>query len=106
MLVSISGRTGRAIETKSIPRKDGSGNFEVAETSLFVKVSTEDSDCYKIKFVGDALTKAAKYITKGIVLAVVGELSFETWNDDQGKPCARPVVNATEFQLPPKPATI
>ncbi len=106
MLVTISGRTGRAAETKFIPRKDGSGNFPVAETDLAVRVTSEDSDWYKIKFIGDTLVKAAEYIGKGVVLSVIGEFSFETWTNDSGEACSRPVINVTEFQLPSKSTTV
>jgi single-stranded DNA-binding protein len=106
MLVTLSGNTGRAAEIKYIPRKDGSGNFAIAETNLAVKVTNEDTDWFKLKFLGDTLVKAAKYIGKGVVLSVVGELSFETWDDEEGKPCSRTVVNVSEIQLPPKPKTV
>jgi single-stranded DNA-binding protein len=106
MLVTISGRTGRATETKFVPRKDGSGNYPIAETTLAVKVTSEDSDWYKLKFIGDTLVKAAEYIAKGVVLSVVGEFLFETWTNDSGEACSRPVINVSEIQLPPKPTTI
>jgi single-stranded DNA-binding protein len=106
MLVTLSGNTGRAAEIKFIPRKDGNGHVSIAETSLAVKVSTEDTDWFKLKFIGDTLVKAAEYIGKGVVLSVVGELSFETWDDEDGEPCSRPVVNVSEIQLPPKPKTV
>jgi single-stranded DNA-binding protein len=103
MLVTLSGNTGRAAEIKFIPRKDGNGSVAIGETSLAVKVSTEDTDWYKIKFIGDLLVKAAEYITKGAAISVVGELTFETWDNEQGESCARPVVNVSEIQLPSKP---
>jgi single-stranded DNA-binding protein len=106
MLVTLSGNTGRAAEIKFIPRKDGNGHVSIAETTLAVKVTSEDSDWYKLKFIGDTLVKAAEYIGKGVVLSVVGELLFETWDDEEGKPCSRPVVNVSEIQLPSKPKTI
>jgi hypothetical protein len=106
MLVTLSGNTGRASEIKFIPRKDGNGSVAIAETSLAVKISTEDTDWYKLKFVGDSLAKLTEYITKGAAISVVGELTFETWNDEHGESCARPVVNVSEIQLPPKPKTV
>jgi single-stranded DNA-binding protein len=106
MLVTLSGNTGRAAEIKFIPRKDGSGDFAIAETSLAVKVTSEDTDWFKVKFIGDSLIKAADYITKGAAICVVGELTFETWTDDRGETCARPVINVSEIQLPPKPKTV
>jgi single-stranded DNA-binding protein len=106
MLVTISGNTGRAAEIKLIPRKDGNGNVAIGETSLAVKVTSEDTDWYKLKFIGDSLTKLAGYIFKGAAICVVGELTFETWNDEDGESCTRPVINVSEIQLPPKPKTI
>jgi single-stranded DNA-binding protein len=106
MLVTVSGHTGRPAEIKSIARKDGNGHVSIAETSLAVKVTNEDSDWYKLKFIGDSLVKAAEYITKGAAICVVGEMSFETWEDESGKRCARPVVNVSEIQLPPKSKTV
>jgi single-stranded DNA-binding protein len=106
MLVTLSGNTGRAAEIKFIPRKDGNGHVSIAETSLAVKVTSEDSDWYKLKFIGDSLVKAAEYITKGAGICVVGEMTFETWDDESGERCARPVINVSEIQLPPKPKTV
>jgi single-strand DNA-binding protein len=104
MLVTISGNTGRAAEIKLIPRKDGSGHVAIGETSLAVKVTSEDTDWYKLKFIGDSLTKAAGYIIKGAAICVVGELIFENWTDDEsGESCSRPVINVSEIQLPSKP---
>jgi single-stranded DNA-binding protein len=105
MLVTLSGNTGRAAEIKFIPRKDGNGHVSIGETSLAVKVSTEDTDWYKLKFIGDSLAKAAKYIVKGAAISVVGELTFERWTDESGDVCARPVINVSEIQLPGKPKT-
>jgi single stranded DNA-binding protein len=103
MQVTISGYTGRDAEVKAIPRRDGSGNVSIAETSLAVKVGVEETDWYKLKFIGDTLCKAAEYIFKGAAICVVGELTFENWNDEQGKACSRPLINVTEVQLPSKP---
>jgi single-stranded DNA-binding protein len=102
MLVTLSGNTGYAAKVKSIPRNDGTGSFNLAETSLAVKVSSDTSDWYKLKFVGDNLTKLASYITKGMQICIVGELIFENWTDDKGELCIRPVVNVSEIQLPRK----
>jgi single-stranded DNA-binding protein len=106
MLVTVSGNTGRTAEIKFIPRKDGNGKVVIGETSLAVKVTTEDTDWYKLKFVGDSLAKAAEYITKGAGICVVGEFTFENWQNEHGEPCARPVINVSEIQLPPKPKTV
>jgi single-stranded DNA-binding protein len=106
MQATISGYTGRDAEIKPIPRKDGSGNVSIGETTLAVKVGVEETDWYKLKFIGDTLSKAAKYIFKGDAICVVGNLTFETWNDEQGKACSRPVINVSEVQLPPKPKTV
>jgi single-stranded DNA-binding protein len=106
MLVTLSGNTGCAAELKSIPRNDGTGFFNLAETSLAVKVSTDTSDWYKLKFVGDNLTKPASYITKGMQICIVGEFVFENWTNDKGELCVRPVVNVSEIQLPRKPKTV
>jgi single-stranded DNA-binding protein len=106
MLVTLSGNTGRPAESKFIPRKDGNGTVAIAETSLAVKVTSEDTDWYKLKFIGDSLVKAAEYITKGAAICIVGELTFESWNNESGDICTRPVINVSEIQLPSKPKTV
>jgi single-stranded DNA-binding protein len=100
MLVTLSGRTGRVVETNDVPRHDGSGSFQVAETSLAVNVAKDTADWFKLKFVGDALVKAASFIAKGAPVSVVGTLSFEHWNDEDGELRSKPVITVSEVQLP------
>jgi single-stranded DNA-binding protein len=103
MQVVLSGRTGKAIEFKDIERKDGSGSFQIAESSVAVTVNRDTPpDWYKLKFRGDRLLKAAAYLGKGVLVSIVGMLAFEDWTDDQGNRKSRPVVTVTEIQLPPK----
>lgn len=101
MQVTLSGRTGRNVETNQVDRLDDTGSFPIAETSLAVNVAKEsDPDWHKLKFVGDALTKAAAYIPKGAAISVVGTLTFEHWNDDDGILRSKSVVTVSEVQLP------
>jgi single-stranded DNA-binding protein len=101
MQVTLSGRTGRNVETNQVDRLDGTGSFPIAETSLAVNVAKDsDPDWHKLKFVGDALTKAATFIPKGAAISVVGTLTFEHWNDDDGILRSRSVVTVSEVQLP------
>ena len=103
MQLIISGYTGKAIESKNIASHDGSGSFEIAESSLAVKNANDTPpDWYKLKFRGDRLLKAASYIAKGVLLSVVGNLTFEDWTDADGNRKSRPVLTVTEIQLPPK----
>jgi single-stranded DNA-binding protein len=104
MQVTLSGRTGRVVQTNDVPRHDGSGSFQVAETSLAVNVTKDTSDWHKLKFVGDSLVTAASYIPKGAPVSVVGTLTFEHWTDEDGVLQSRPVVAVSEVQLPAKAA--
>jgi single-stranded DNA-binding protein len=104
MQVTLSGYTGKDTETNFIPLRNGNGNVMIAETSLAVKVTAEETDWYKLKFVGDRLTKVTEYLAKGTLLSIVGDLTFENWNDKEGNPQSRPVINVKELQLPPKAA--
>ena len=63
MQVTLSGHTGRTTSTSDVPRKDGSGYFQISDTSLAVKVSEDTTDWYQLKFIGDSLVKAANYLT-------------------------------------------
>ncbi len=63
MQVTLSGHTGRSTSTSDVPRKDGSGYFQISDTSLAVKVSEDATDWYQLKFIGDSLVKAASYVT-------------------------------------------
>jgi single-stranded DNA-binding protein len=102
MQVNLSGRTGRITSTSTVPRKDGSGYFQISDTSLAVKVAEDVTDWYQLKFIGDSLVKAASYLTKGCQISLVGSLTFEHWNNEDGDLCARPVVTVFEIQLPAK----
>ena len=103
MQLVISGYTGKAIEFKDFPRHDGSGSFQIAESSVAVKVGVDTPpDWYKLKFRGDRLLKAAAYVAKGVLVSVIGTLTFEDWEDDDGNRKSRPVLHVTEIQLPPK----
>ena len=104
MLVTLSGRTGRAVQTNDVPRHDGSGSFQVADTSLAVNVTKDATDWHKLKFVGDSLVNAAGYIAKGVIVSVTGTLTFEHWDDGDGELRSKPVVTVSEVQLPAKPA--
>jgi single-stranded DNA-binding protein len=103
MQVTLSGRTGRAVQTNDVPRHDGSGSFQVAETSLAVNVTKDTSDWHKLKFVGDSLVTAASYIPKGAPVSVTGTLTFEHWTDEDGELQSR-LVAVSEVQLPVKVA--
>jgi single-strand DNA-binding protein len=102
MLVTISGRVGRDAEFKDVPLKDGSGSFEVAESSLAVTPSKDGTDWYGLKFQGDSLLKTAEYVQKGQVLSVTGELTIETWKDADNNNRSKPVVIVKQVQLPAK----
>jgi single-stranded DNA-binding protein len=104
MLVTVSGRTGRIVETNDVERHDGSGSFQIAETSLAVNVTKDTADWYKLKFVGDSLVKAASFIAKGALVSVVGTMTFEHWTDEDGELRSKPVVAVSEIQLPAKAA--
>lgn len=103
MFVTLSGYTGRATSTADIPRKDGTGYFQISDTALAIKVTDDATDWYQLKFVGDALVKAANFLTKGSLISVTGDLTFESWNNEDGELCAKPVVTISEIQLPSKP---
>jgi single-strand DNA-binding protein len=104
MLVTLSGRTGRAVETNDVERHDGSGSFQITETSLAVNVTKDTADWYKLRFTGDSLVTAASYIAKGVILSVTGTLTFEHWTDEDGVLRSKPVVAVSEVQLPTKVA--
>jgi single-stranded DNA-binding protein len=106
MQVTLSGRTGRVVETNNVERHDGSGSFQIAETSLAVNVTQDTSDWYKLKFVGDSLVKAANYIGKGAPVSVTGTLTFEHWTDDNSELQSRAVVAVSEVQLPAKATAV
>ena len=103
MFVTLSGYTGRATSTADVPRKDGTGYFQISDTALAIKVTDDTTDWYQLKFVGDALVKAASFLTKGSLISVTGDLAFESWNNEDGELYAKPVVTISEIQLPSKP---
>jgi single-stranded DNA-binding protein len=104
MQVTVSGHTGCVVQTNDVPRHDGSGSFQIAETSLAVKVTKDATDWHKLKFVGDSLVNAASYIAKGVILSVTGTLTFEHWTDEDGVLRSKSVVTVSEVQLPAKVA--
>jgi single-stranded DNA-binding protein len=104
MQVTLSGRTGRIVETNDVERHDGTGSFQIAETSLAVTVAKDTADWYKLKFTGDSLVTAASYIAKGAPVSVVGTMTFEHWTDEDGTLRSKPVVAVSEVQLPAKAA--
>ena len=103
MFVTLSGHTGRATSTADILRKDGTGYFQISDTSLAIKVTEDATDWYQLKFVGDALVKAASFLTTGSLISITGDLTFESWNDEDGELRAKPIVTISEIQLPSKP---
>ena len=106
MFVTLSGYTGRATSTADVPRKDGTGYFQISDTALAIKVTDDATDWYQLKFVGDALVKAASFLTKGCLISVTGDLTFESWNNEDGELRAKPVVTISEIQLPQKSQAI
>ena len=106
MQVTISGYTGRPTSTADVPRKDGTGYFPISDTSVAVRVTEDNTDWYQLKFIGDALVKAASFLSKGSLISVTGDLTFESWNDDDGELRAKAVVTISEIQLPSKSQVI
>jgi single-stranded DNA-binding protein len=102
--VTLSGRVGSNPEFKDIPLKDGTGSFEIAEVSLAVSPSKDETDWYKLIVQGDGLLKAANYIQKGSVLSIVGDLTMESWTDSDGNHRYKPTVRVRQLQLPSKSA--
>ena len=105
MYVVISGHAGKTTELKDIDRRDGSGSFSIAESSLAVKVTKDgEPDWYKLKFRGDRMINAGSYVQKGSLQSVVGKLTFEDWLDADENRVSKGVVTVTELQLPRKSA--
>jgi single-stranded DNA-binding protein len=102
MLVTISGYTGRDIKFTQVPADDGNSTCTVTDTAVAVKVAADTTDWYLVKFADDALVKASKYITKGLLISVTGELTFEDWTDEQHGRRSKPVVTVSDLQLTPK----
>lgn len=103
MHVIISGNAGRSTEIKDIDRRDGSGSFQIGESSLAVKVTKDgDPDWYKLKFRGDRMINAGSYVQKGSLQSVVGKLTFEDYYDVDENRVSKAVVTVTELQLPRK----
>lgn len=100
MLVTISGYTGRDIKSTQVPTNDGSGTCTVTDTAVAVKVAADATDWYLAKFTDNALVKDSKYITKGSLISLVGELTFEEWTDEQHYRRSKPVVTVCDLQLP------
>jgi single-stranded DNA-binding protein len=103
MQINISGCVGHDIKTSQVPSNDGStGTCTVTESALGVKVAADATDWYLIKLTGDALAKASQFITKGSLVSVVGELTFEDWIDESQTRRSQPVVTVSDLQLPAK----
>jgi single-stranded DNA-binding protein len=100
MLVSISGYAGRDLKTTQVPSSDGNGTCTVTEVPVRVKVATDAVDWYLVRFTGDALVGASQRVAKNSLISVVGELTFEDWTDEQHGRRSKPVVNASDLQLP------
>jgi single-stranded DNA-binding protein len=103
MQVTLSGNTGRITRIATVDRLDGTGSFNVANTSLAVKVTNTESDWYNLNLKGDRLVNAASFITKGSPLSIVGTLSFKPWTDDEGILRNQAVIDVSDIQLAPKP---
>jgi single-stranded DNA-binding protein len=100
MQVTLSGYTGRNIETKHLPLRDGNGHVLLAETTLAVKVGKDSTDWFKLKFLGDRLKVATEYITKGSLVSIIGNLTFEHWNGEDGSPRSTAVITVQDVQIP------
>jgi single-stranded DNA-binding protein len=100
MLVSISGYASRDLKTTQVPACDGNGTCTVTEVPVRVKVATDAVDWYLVRFTGDALVGASQRVAKNSLISVVGELTFEDWTDEQHGRRSKPVVNASDLQLP------
>ncbi len=103
MQAVISGNVGKSVEVKNILLPDSSGFFELAETSLSVKTNPDFDDWFKLRFTDKLIQVAEQYISKGMLLSVVGHLEFEYWIDretQERKSC--PVIIVSEIQLPPR----
>ena len=99
MLVTLSGRIGRAVSTTDNPLPDGSGHTIAAEVPLGIPVAEGVTDWYLLKFTDAALVKAAQFIVKNARVSVVGDMVFEDWLDSDLVRRSKPVVTVSDLQL-------
>ena len=99
MLVTLSGRIGRAVSTTDRLLPDGSGHTLVAEAPLGITVAENVTDWYLLKFTDAALVKAAQFIVKNAQVSVVGDMVFEDFLDSDQVRRSKPVVTVSDLQL-------
>ena len=104
MQVTLSGNVGADSESKIIPLRDGTGSLRLVEASLAVKTGADTPDWYKLKFLGDNFATIANRIAKGVNISIVGDLTFEFWNDKEtGERKSKAAITVLDLQLPPLP---
>jgi hypothetical protein len=99
MLVTLSGRIGRAVSTTDNLLPDGSGHTLVAEVPLGITVAESVTDWYLLKFTEAALVKAAQFIVENAQVSAVGDMVFEDFLDSDQIRRSKPVVTVSDFQL-------
>jgi single-stranded DNA-binding protein len=101
MQAVLSGSIDKNVEVKNILHQDSFGCFELAETFLVVKATTDFDDWFKLRFTDKLVKVAEQCISQGMLVSVVGRLEFECWNDNETQePKSCPVIIVSEIQLP------
>lgn len=93
MIVTISGRIGRALQP--LPTADGAS--PILEAALAVE-SSGSKDWFALTFADAALVRVAQSVRTGDTIAVTGELAFAPMPDGADKPF-KPVVTVCDLQL-------
>ena len=95
--IIVAGRAGRVPEIRYFE----SGSC-VADFSLAVNRPTKnkETDWFNIKVWGRQAEIAGEYVKKGSLVAIEGEIDFETWTDkNSGAEQKKSVISATNLRL-------
>jgi single-strand DNA-binding protein len=93
--IALVGRAGRDPEVRYFE----SGSL-VAEVSLAVRRTRDDTDWFNLKIWGKQAQTAADYVRKGSLIGVTGSLASESWTDRAtGEIRSKPVVRVDRLDL-------
>ena len=93
--IALVGRAGRDPEVRYFE----SGSV-VADVSLAVRRTRDDTDWFNLKIWGKQAQTAADYVRKGSLIGVTGSLAMESWTDRAtGEIRSKPVIRVDRLDL-------
>ncbi len=95
--LTVVGRVGQDPELKYFESGNNLATFSVAVNR---PTKNKETDWFDIKLWGKPAEIAGEYLRKGGLVAIIGQLEFDSWNDKTtGELQVKPVVSGSDIRL-------